>query len=56
MRGHLEANKVVIHELHPTLGAALRIDPKKERFKGNHNANTMLTRDYRKPFVVTEQT
>ncbi len=54
MRAHLEANKVVIHETHPTLGATLKIDPKTQRFVGNHKANTMLTRDYRKPFVVPE--
>lgn len=55
MRAHLEANKVVIHETLPTLGAALKMDPKTERFVGNHKANTMLTRQYRKPFVVPEQ-
>ncbi len=55
MRAHLEANKVDIHEYRATLGPALKIDPKKECFIGNHKANKMLTREYRKPFVVTEQ-
>jgi len=34
------------------LGHTLEFDPKTERFKGDTEANTMLTRDYRAPFVV----
>ena len=30
----------------------LTMDPKAETFLGNDAANAMLTRDYRKPFVV----
>jgi len=30
------------------------MDPKTERFIGNEKANALLTRDYRKPFVVPE--
>jgi hypothetical protein len=37
------------------LGAALNMDPKSERFSENNEANQMLTRDYRKPFVVPEK-
>jgi hypothetical protein len=28
------------------------MDPQSERFIGNAHANELLTRDYRKPFVV----
>ncbi len=37
------------------LGALLEFDPQKEQFIGNDQANQLLTRDYRKPFVVPEQ-
>jgi predicted dehydrogenase len=36
------------------LGAKLDFDPQAERFIGNEDANELLTRDYRDPFVVTE--
>ena len=36
------------------LGAKLEFDPETERFVGNDEANKMLTREYRDPFVVTE--
>jgi len=34
------------------LGVALNMDPKTERFVGNALADVLLTREYRKPFVV----
>ncbi len=37
------------------LGRLLRFDPKKERFIGEPEADKLLTRPYRKPFVVPEQ-
>jgi hypothetical protein len=36
------------------LGPKLNFDPEKERFVGNPEADKLLTRDYREPFVVTE--
>ena len=36
------------------LGRSLDFDPEAQRFKGDDEANAMLTRDYRKPFVVPE--
>lgn len=30
----------------------LQFDPDKEQFVGNAAADTMLTREYRKPFIV----
>ncbi len=37
------------------LGADLRYDPAAEKFIGNPEADKLLTRDYREPYVVTEQ-
>ena len=52
MEEHLAANNVDLKKTPATLGAVLKMDPKTERFIGNSKANKMLTRDYRKPFVV----
>jgi predicted dehydrogenase len=52
MAEHLGANDVDITKSQVTLGVPLKMDPKTERFSGNRKANAMLTRDYRKPFVV----
>ena len=37
------------------LGPKLKVDAKTEKFVGNAKADALLTRDYRKPFVVTEE-
>jgi predicted dehydrogenase len=37
------------------LGSKLQFDAKTEKFVDNDQANAMLTRNYRKPFVVTEE-
>jgi hypothetical protein len=37
------------------LGPMLTFDPKTEKFVGSEQANQLLTRSYRKPFVVPEQ-
>ncbi|HEY5909904.1 MAG TPA: gfo/Idh/MocA family oxidoreductase, partial [Verrucomicrobiae bacterium] len=55
MEQHLGANSVDCHKTPATLGVVLNMDPEKETFTGNPAANKMLTRDYRKPFVVPEQ-
>jgi len=54
MTEHLAANKVNLDETKATLGVPLKMDPKKERFLSNAKANEMLTREYRKPYVVPE--
>jgi hypothetical protein len=52
---HLEANGVDLGATPVNLGVALKMDPKSERFLGNDAANEMLTRPYRKPYVVPEK-
>jgi predicted dehydrogenase len=52
MEEHLAANNVDLKKTPATLGTALKMDPKTERFIGNSKADKMLTRDYRKPFAV----
>ncbi|TFG50819.1 MAG: Gfo/Idh/MocA family oxidoreductase [Candidatus Brocadiia bacterium] len=57
-QSHLEANKVNIEETPAVIGAALKMDPKKEMFVGEFPtqwANELLNRDYRKPFIVPDQ-
>ncbi|HXJ76773.1 MAG TPA: gfo/Idh/MocA family oxidoreductase, partial [Candidatus Dormibacteraeota bacterium] len=55
MEEHLQANQVDSKRYPITLGADLKMDPQTERFTGNSKANKMLTREYRKPFVVPEK-
>lgn len=52
---HLRKNEIHLDVDQLTLGAGLTMDPKTERFTGNEAANKLLTRDYRKPYVVPEQ-
>src|SRR2546427_3759748 len=55
MAEHLAANGVDLTKTKATLGVALKMDPRTEQFLGNAEANKLLTRDYRKPFVVPEK-
>ncbi len=52
MEQHLAANNVDLRKTPAMLGVVLKMDPKKEIFIGNSMANKLLTREYRKPFVV----
>ena len=52
MEEHLAANLVDLRQTPATLGVALKMEPEKERFVGNDQANALLTRQYREPFVV----
>ena len=52
MSDHLSKNGVDIAQDHLTLGEFLTMDPKTEKFIGNAEADKLLTRDYRKPYVV----
>jgi predicted dehydrogenase len=55
MEQHLAANNVDLKQTPATLGAVLKMDPKTERFIGNAQADQLLTRDYRAPFVVPKK-
>ena len=51
----LDINNVDLKQTPATLGAVLKMDPKTERFIGNAQADEMLTREYRAPFVVPKK-
>ena len=55
MEQHLAANKVDLHKTPARIGALLSMNPKSEEFIGNPQANKLLTREYRKPFVVPDR-
>ena len=55
MEEHLAANQVDLRKTPATLGAVLKMDPKTERFVGNPQADLLLTRNYRPPFVVPQK-
>ena len=55
MIDHLAAaNEVDLKATPLTLGPALTMDTKAETFNGHAAANKLLTREYRKPYVVPE--
>jgi hypothetical protein len=55
MQEHLAANGVNLDMNKATLGVLLKMNPKTERFLGNNKANALLTRHYRKPYVVPDK-
>jgi hypothetical protein len=55
MEEHLAANQVDLRRTPLVLGTVLKLDSKTERFTNNRKANRLLTREYRKPFVVPEK-
>jgi predicted dehydrogenase len=52
---HLGANLVDLYQTPLVMGAALKVNPRKERFTNNDDANRLLAREYRAPFVVPEK-
>jgi predicted dehydrogenase len=54
MREHLIANELKPEEVRIQVGPLLTFNPWTERFLGNENANTLLRRTYRPPFVVPD--
>jgi hypothetical protein len=55
MQEHLAANQVDCAGSPLLLGPLLAMNPRTERFRGHRQANTLLTREYRKPFVVPDK-
>lgn len=51
-KAHLEHNKLDLATLKLGYGVKLDIDPASETFKNNSQADAMLTREYRAPYVV----
>jgi predicted dehydrogenase len=49
---HLQENKVDLEKTPLTLGSVLQLEADREAFVNNPQANALLTREYRKPFVV----
>ena len=55
MEQHLGANQVDLRQTPLTVGAALKMNPRTERFTNSRPANHLLKREYRAPFVVPEK-
>jgi predicted dehydrogenase len=54
MLDHLGKNEVSLDDYPITLGPKLKMNPATERFIGNGDANSLLKRNYRRPYVVPE--
>jgi len=55
MAEHLGKNNVDLNKTKATLGRFLKMDVAQEKFIDSSDADAMLTREYRKPFVVPTQ-
>jgi predicted dehydrogenase len=55
MAEHLARNNVDIEQSKVTLGVPLKMNPKTEKFIGNADANALLTRNYRAPYIVPDK-
>jgi len=55
MAGHLDANGVDLAKDNLQLGQPLKFDPQTERFLSNDQANALVSRNYRAPFIVPQQ-
>lgn len=55
-RKHLLENSVDLAQTQLTLGPLLRLDSDREKFDGHPLADALLTREYRKPFVLPTET
>ena len=55
MQEHLKANGVDLNNNKLTFGEFLTMDPKTERFTNSREADALLTRHYRRPYVVPEK-
>ena len=55
MQDHLKGNSLKLEEIDYVVGRELKFDSKNESIIGDDEANDMLTRKYRAPFVVPEK-
>jgi predicted dehydrogenase len=55
IKENLQAVNIRLEETTYFLGRTLNFDPKTERFTGDEDANALLSRNYREPFVVPQQ-
>lgn len=55
IKNNLAGMELDLKETEYLLGRELKFDPKTEKFIGDDEANRMLTRQYRKPFVVPDK-
>jgi predicted dehydrogenase len=55
LEGHYSAALVHLANISFRLGRSLKFDPASERFVGDDEANRMLRREYRAPFIVPDQ-
>jgi hypothetical protein len=55
LQENLRAVEVDLEKTNFKVGRVLKLDPKLEAFDGDAEANAMLTRSYREPFVVPNQ-
>ena len=55
MEQHLKDNKIDLDTIKCRVGRKLDLDPTKETFLGDKEANAMLTREYRRGFEVPEK-
>lgn len=53
--GHLSSSLPLLANISYLLGRELKFDGSKEKFVNDQEADVMLTREYRKPFVVPEK-
>ena len=55
LKYNLKAVKIDLAENNYAIGRDLKFDPLKEQFIGDKQADAMLTRPYRAPYVVPEK-
>ncbi|MDA1053406.1 MAG: Gfo/Idh/MocA family oxidoreductase [Planctomycetota bacterium] len=55
LKDNLSSVDIKLGETTYSVGRTLNLDPKSEKFIGDDEANALLTRPYREPFVVPEQ-
>ena len=55
VRDNLKMVNIKLDEATYMLGRTLRLDPVNERFVDDEAANALLTRPYRKPFIVPQE-